>query len=170
MKKIIIALFSSILVFLLIFISFLIFAIINYTTILSCYFPTNYYFYRMHKIIVRGDKDWDGEVERIFHHLQNCNYNKRQLAEKLLADKDGTIVSLGMDLIVLESLPDGDILLSKYQNDQRWNFNMKYNSQYSKFLLVVWKIKNNIQLNEKDKEIVTGWSKDYFTRLGVEPI
>lgn len=166
-KKILIATLLFMLAIHSLFLLSLILLIINTMTIYSCYLPTNYYFDRMHKVINRGDMEWNYGIESIFQHLRECNKNKRQLAERFLSDKDGSLVSLGMDLVILESLPDGDKILEKYENDKRWNFNMKSNSTYSKFLLVVWKMKNNIPLNKEDDKIVNDWPKQYFIRFGV---
>lgn len=126
---------------------------------LSCYLPTSYYIYDMRKIIRRGEMGWGDNIERIFNFLRECKQDNQSLATRLLSDKDGTIVSLGMDLVVLKSLSNGDTMLSKYHDDTRWNFNMTDNGEYSKLSLARWKIRKNISLTNQDREILKRWPK-----------
>lgn len=135
----------------------------------SCIAPTGYHLARMHMILRRGATEWNGSVDQAVEHLQRCGVDKRTLAKRLLSDTDGTIVSLGMDMVVRESFDDGDRLLMQYRNDKRWNHNMTLNDEYSRLLLALWRMKKNIPLSEEDRAVITRWPDAYFEGLGVVP-
>ena len=110
---------------------------------------------------------WDGDIEQAVEHLQQCGLNKRYLAERLLSDTNGTIASLGMDLVVREEFDDGDRLLMQFHNDKRWNHNVTFNDEYSRLLLAMWRMKKHIPLSEEDRAVITRWPDAYFEGLGV---
>lgn len=134
-----------------------------------CFATTSYRIARMAWIISRGEMAWDDEVEKAYKHLRQCKSDKRLLAAQLFSHEDGTIASLGMDLVVQESFEDGDHILMQFHNDKRWNHNLALNDEYSQLLLAMWKIRRTIPLNAQDKEVVERWPDTYFERLGVIP-
>ena len=134
-----------------------------------CIAPTGYHMTRMHMIAWRGEMGWSGDIEQAVEHQQQCGIDKRYLAERLLSDADGTIVSLGMDLVVRESFDDGDRLLMQYRDDKRWNHNLTLNDEYSRLLLAMWRMKKHIPLSEEDRAVITRWPDAYFEGLGVVP-
>lgn len=136
---------------------------------LSCILPATFHVRQMERVISNGEMGWDGDVQRIFDHLVACKRDKRALAQTLLSNHDGTIVSLGMDLVVRESFEDGNYLLARLLDDTRWNFNLTHNDEYARFLIAAWKTKRQLALTEEDKETMRGWSKEYFERLNVKP-
>ena len=150
-------------------IAYSIFVTLVTATLPPCLAPTSYHLARMHMILRRGATEWDGGVEQAVEHLQQCGIDKRYLAERLLSDTNGTIASLGMDIVVREAFDDGDRLLMQFHNDKRWNHNLTLNDEYSRLLLAMWGMKKNIPLSEEDSEVITRWPDAYFEGLGVLP-
>ena len=134
-----------------------------------CIVPTSYHIARMHWIEKEGEMGWSGEVENAVEHLAQCTSDVAHLASQLLSDRSGTVVSLGMDLIVRESFDDGDQLLLQHRNDKRWNHNLAFNDEYARFLLVLWKMKKKRPITTEDREIAHGWSAEYFEKVEASP-
>jgi|SRR3989344_2911983 len=134
-----------------------------------CFVPTGYHIARMHWIEKRGEMGWSGEVEDAVKHLHRCRWNTERVVQKLLSDKSGTIVSLGMDIIVREALDNGDILLTQHHDDERWNHNLAYNNQYSRLMLAMWKLKKRLPLTAEDIEAMGDWAIEYFESFEVVP-
>lgn len=132
-----------------------------------CIAPTSLHIARMHWIESGGEMGWGREIEKAANHLIACRENKEHLAQQMLKDSSGTVVSLGMDLIVRELIENGDALLRQRLNDKRWNFNLALNDEYARFLLIVWKMKKELPLSAEEEEELDGWSSGYFEKLGV---
>jgi|TARA_B100002003_G_C13676693_1_gene342206 hypothetical protein len=110
---------------------------------------------------------WKDDPDQALEHLQTCKSDKHRLAMEMLSHADGTVASLGMDLVVKESFEDGNVLLSQFSNDKRWNHNLALNDEYLKFMLVLWKIKRGIEITASEKDLIEGWSDGYFEKVGV---
>jgi hypothetical protein len=134
-----------------------------------CIAPTSYHIARMHWLEKRGEMGWSGEIEDAVQYLSRCRSDTASLAKRLLADSSGTVVSLGMDIVVRESFENGNELLQRHDDDKRWNHNLALNDEYARFLLVLWKIQKGLPLTVEDEEIMSGWSIGYFERVGVIP-
>lgn len=135
-----------------------------------CFMPTGYHIDRISALIQGEGMGWGDEVEQAFKHLKQCKPDKKHIAEKLLSDDDGTVVALGMDVVVQESFDRGDLLLRKHHGDMRWNYYLASNDEYSKFMLVLWKMKKDMPLTVAEKEAIEGWSDEYFEKVGIIPL
>lgn len=134
-----------------------------------CILPTAYHIARMHWIEKRGEMGWNGDVENAVVHIMQCKSNTKYLVKRLLSDESGTIVSLGMDIIVREALDDGDTLLRQHHNDTRWNHNLAFNDEYSRLMLAMWKIKKKNSLTSEDRAAMSEWPIEYFESFGIVP-
>ncbi len=137
------------------------------TIIPSCFAPTNYHLTRIHWMVEHPKLAWEDDPEQALEHLVQCKPDTRDVALAMLSHSDGTVVSLGMDLVVQASFDDGDALLLQFQSDKRWNHNLALNDEYSAFLLVLWKMKRSIPLTITERKTIEGWSDVYFERVGL---
>ena len=134
-----------------------------------CIVPASYHIARMHWIEKRGEMGWNGEIEDAVTHLYQCRSDTENLVKLLLSSDSGTVVSLGMDIIVREALDSGDTLLRQHHDDKRWNHNLAFNDDYSRLMLAMWKLKRNLPLTSKDMEAMSDWPIEYFEDFGVKP-
>ena len=134
-----------------------------------CIVPNSYHFARMHLIEKRGEMGWNGEIEDAVSHLHRCRSDTEHLVQQLLSHRSGTVVSLGMDVIVRETLDNGDMLLKQHHNDKRWNHNLALNDDYSRLMLAMWKLKKDLPLNSKDRAAMSDWPIEYFESFEVVP-
>ena len=134
-----------------------------------CFVPNSYHFARMHWIEKRGEMEWSGKIEDAVAHLHQCRSNTERLVKQLLSNDSGTVVSLGMDIIVREAFDNGDTLLMQHHDDERWNHNLAFNNDYSRLMLAMWKLKRQFPLTAEDREAMSGWPIEYFESFGVVP-
>ncbi len=132
-----------------------------------CFMPTSYHIGHISALMQDAEMGWGDEVEKAFEHLKQCKSDKQHLAEQLLSDSDGTIVALGMDVVVEESFYNGDVLLKKHHGDMRWNYYLASNDEYAKFMLILWKMKREIPLTHAERGTIEGWSDEYFEKVGL---
>lgn len=125
----------------------LVFVLIELNSPSGCILPDAWHLYRLEH---PGGSAWGDTVKRQFDRLRQCTTNPEALARRLLRSWDGTTVSLGMDLVVLENLDHGDELLRKRFTDYRWNQNLYCNDNYARALLGVWKLKRGLPLTEQE--------------------
>ncbi|MFH1348340.1 MAG: hypothetical protein ABIH58_01770 [Patescibacteria group bacterium] len=152
-----------------VFLLILLFPVLSRGIAPPCIVPTSYHIARMHWIEKRGDMGWNGEIEDAVTHLHQCRSDTENLVKQLLSNDSGTVVSLGMDIIVREALDNGDTLLRQYHDDKRWNHNLAFNNDYSRLMLAMWKLKRNLPLTSRDMEAMSDWPIEYFEDLSVKP-
>jgi hypothetical protein len=112
--------------------------------------------WRVEGIIQKDDMGWPRDVDEIIGDLKKST-NKRHLAEILLSQSNGSLVAEGMVIVVEESFPDGDKILSSYAKDKRWNYWLTFNSDFSQVSLSAWKIKMNKPLTVSERKFLQGW-------------
>ncbi len=151
------------------YVMFLVAYLVIPTIIPPCSLPTDYHLVRIQWMVKHTKPAWKDDPDQALEYLIQCKSDKHRLATKMLSHPDGTVASLGMDLVVKESFEDGDVLLKQFQKDKRWNHNLALNDEYSKFMLVLWKIKRGIEITELEKKMTEGWSYGYFEKVGVIP-
>ena len=73
-------------------------------------------------VIAEGSMGWPKPVNRAIERLKDNYSNKRKLANVLLSQRNGTLVAEGMVIVVEEEFPDGEEILTRYLDDERWNY------------------------------------------------
>jgi len=124
--------------------------------------------WRAQGIISYQDTGWGGEVEELIGELKSSTSDKRQLAEILLSQSDGSLVAEGMVIVVQERFPDGNEILSRYANDKRWNYWFQYNKDFSRMCLSAWKIKMNKPLTSSERDFLSGWKNTLEATFKIE--
>lgn len=132
-----------------------------------CFMPTNYHIDHIRALMVDTDMGTGEAVDKNFEHLKQCKPDKRHLAEQLLSDNNGTIVALGMNVIVEESFDDGNVLLMRHLGDTRWNYYLASNDEYARFMQILWKMKREIPITLAERKATEGWSEEYFKKVGL---
>ena len=90
------------------------------TIVPPCLVHAGYHFARMEWMMEKPEMAWDDTPEEALEHLRRCKTDRRKTAVAMLAHGDGTVVFLGMDLVVQEAFEDGDVLLARFKDDKRW--------------------------------------------------
>ena len=137
--------------------------------VLPCIVPVSIHIVQMHWVEARGEMGWSGDIGESVARLAQCRSDRASFARQLLADSSGTVVSLGMDLVVQEAFEDGDVLLARFKDDRRWNHNLALNDEYAAFMTVLWKMKRGMPLTSAEQETTEGWSAGYFEKVGLAP-
>lgn len=133
-----------------------------------CFMPTSYHVDHIAALMAGQEADWS-KVDKAFEHVKQCKSDKQHLAKLLLFHEDGTVVALGMNVVVEESFNDGDVLLKQHHGDMRWNYYLSNSDEYSRFMLILWKMKKGIPITDAEKEVIEGWSDGYFDQVGLIP-
>lgn len=108
-------------------------------------------------VIAEGSMGWPKPVNRAIERLKDNYSNKRKLANVLLSQRNGTLVAEGMVIVVEEEFPDGEEILTRYLDDERWNYFVVYNSTFARVCLLEWKTRTGKQLTPDEKEYYTDW-------------
>ncbi|MEL6605106.1 MAG: hypothetical protein AAFP20_17980 [Cyanobacteria bacterium J06614_10] len=113
--------------------------------------------WRSHVMINDGNMGWDDGVALIVRNLKESEPDKYRLARRLLAQTDGSLVAEGMVIVVEEAFSNGDVLLSQYATDSRWNYWMTNNGEFSKVCLLAWKLRTEKGLSAAERDFLAGW-------------
>jgi len=108
-------------------------------------------------IINDGRLGWDDGVADMVHDLKRRDVDKRLLANRLLAQSDGSLVAEGMAIVVQENLPDAERILARYDQDSRWNRWQSSNHEFAKVCLLALKMKKNNPIAQEERELLNHW-------------
>ncbi|MEL6260003.1 MAG: hypothetical protein AAFR12_02970 [Cyanobacteria bacterium J06626_6] len=114
-------------------------------------------FWRSQVMINDGNMGWDDGVALLVRNLKDSEPDKYRLARRLLSQDDGSLVAEGMVIVVEEAFSNGDVLLSQYATDRRWNYWMTDNSEFSKVCLLAWKLRREKVLSAAERDFLAGW-------------
>ena len=107
---------------------------------------------------------WGDEVSSIVRNMISHASDKHQLAERLLSQDDGSLVSEGLILLVQCNHPHGKQLLTQHLDDQRWNYYLELNCATASNCLNAYVSQNKSIPSADDCRTIAVWKYLYVTR------
>lgn len=88
----------------------------------------------VYAVIEKGEQGWGGEAIAMLHRIMARSRDRHALADRLLSERDGSLVAEGMVLAVESDHPRARAIVEAHLADERWNWSLANNDQLAKQL------------------------------------
>jgi hypothetical protein len=88
----------------------------------------------VYAVIETGEQNWGTEATRLLHGIMARSSDRRGLADRLLKERDGSLVAEGMVLAVRNGHPRVRAILREHLADGRWNWALAHNDELARQL------------------------------------
>lgn len=89
----------------------------------------------VYAVIARGEQCWADDAGRMLDRIVARSSDPHALAERLLAEPDGSLAAEGMFLAVRSRHPQAQRLVRQHSGDRRWNWYLANNDELARQLL-----------------------------------
>ena len=89
----------------------------------------------VYAVMEAGEQGWGTEATRLLHGIIARSSDRRGLADRLLKEREGSLVAEGMVLAVRSGHPRVRAILREHLADGRWNWGLAHNDELARQLL-----------------------------------
>jgi hypothetical protein len=89
----------------------------------------------VYAVIEAGEQNWGTEATPMLHKIMARTSDRHAMADRLLSERNGSLVAEGMVLAVQSGHPRARAIIREHLTDKRWNWALANNDDLAKQLL-----------------------------------